>query len=363
MKTAAKVWRVTWRIVLCLMLLAWVFHTIFMQEGKQAFASQGGDWNQLARMQQWQTGWSIGSRELWKTITLIEPLPGVISLVFMGATIVLGMLRWRMVVETQGIHLSAGRAAVISLVAHFFNSLLLGSTGGDIAKAYYASRETEQHKTEAVVAVFMDRLIGLLSMLVFAALMMVPNLGLLTAHRRLAAVACLILIMLLVGGGIASLSLKGGLSRFLPNARDWFRRLPKGESLERALNASRTLGKRRSMLIRVFGISMVLNVACVFQYWALAWGLHLKIEPVSLFLIVPCVICISALPITPSGLGVRENLYVWMLAVPEINIAAKEALSLSLLAYAGSLFWSVVGGLVYMGFRQASPPGSDPLRN
>ena len=64
-------------------------------------------------------------------------------------------------------------------------------------------------------------------------------------------------------------------------------------------------------------------------------------------MIVPIVICISALPITPSGLGVRENLYVIMLAAPAINIAATHALSLSLLAYAGSLFWSLVGGLVY----------------
>ncbi|MHB1309108.1 MAG: hypothetical protein ACYC23_18675, partial [Limisphaerales bacterium] len=52
-----------------------------------------------------------------------------------------------------------------------------------------------------------------------------------------------------------------------------------------------------------------------------------------------------------SGLGVRENLYVWSLAVPEIGVPATKALSLSLLAYAGSLAWSVVGGVVYVLFR------------
>ena len=34
--------------------------------------------------------------------------------------------------------------------------------------------------------------------------------------------------------------------------------------------------------------------------------------------------------------------------VPAINIEATHALSLSLLAYAGSLFWSLVGGVVYV---------------
>ena len=62
--------------------------------------------------------------------------------------------------------------------------------------------------------------------------------------------------------------------------------------------------------------------------------------------------CISALPITPSGLGVRENLYVLMLTVPEINVDPTRALSLSLLAYAGSLFWSILGGVVYLSRRE-----------
>jgi uncharacterized membrane protein YbhN (UPF0104 family) len=71
----------------------------------------------------------------------------------------------------------------------------------------------------------------------------------------------------------------------------------------------------------------------------------------TLFLIVPMVVCISALPITPSGLGVRENLYVWLLSSSALQVAPTQALSLSLLAYAGSLVWSLIGGLVYAGFR------------
>ena len=47
--------------------------------------------------------------------------------------------------------------------AQFFNAFLLGSTGGDLLKAYYAARETHHKKTEAVVTVFVDRIIGLFS--------------------------------------------------------------------------------------------------------------------------------------------------------------------------------------------------------
>ena len=98
---------------------------------------------------------------------------------------------------------------------------------------------------------------------------------------------------------------------------------------------------------------MLLNFACVMQILALGWGLGLDMDSnmLVMMLVVPAVICISALPITPSGIGVRENLYVSLLSSTAIGIDQKAALSLSILAFAGSLLWSLVGGAVYFFFR------------
>ncbi|HOY56864.1 MAG TPA: lysylphosphatidylglycerol synthase transmembrane domain-containing protein [Verrucomicrobiota bacterium] len=350
-KTRSTPWPMVLRIVLCLVLLGWVFQAIFLNEGRSAYERQGLGWDSLSRAEQWKLAWHYGPPELWRNVCLIDPPSAIWSLVFMGATIVLGTLRWRMVLRVHGINLSLGRAAEISLVAHFFNSFLLGSTGGDLMKAFYAARETSNRKTEAVVTVLVDRLIGLLSMLLFAAVMMIPNWALLSGHRRLAALAGIVMIMLIGALAVAGLSFWGGLSRRWPRARIWLRRLPKGELLERALEACRQFGQEPRFLVQAFALSTVLNVMCVLQIWVLARGLDLTIAPVALSLIVPVIICIAAMPVTPSGLGLRENIYVWMLAVPEINIPATQALLLSLLAYAGSLFWSLVGGLVYLFFR------------
>jgi len=252
----------------------------------------------------------------------------------------------------HGLDLSWGRATEISLVAHFFNSFLLGSTGGDLMKAYFAARETHHKKTEAVLTVFVDRLIGLWAMLLFGCVMMIPNTALLFGNARLRPIAVLILAMAIGCTGVVILAFWGGVSRRWTGARIWLRQLPKGEWVERLLNSCREFGRERTFIFRALFLSTLLNLFCVCQVMALASGLGLHIPPVALLVIVPVVICISALPITPSGLGVRENLFVLMLAAPSIAVAGNSALSLSLLTLAGSLFWSLVGGAVYVTLKQ-----------
>ena len=112
---------------------------------------------------------------------------------------------------------------------------------------------------------------------------------------------------------------------------------------------------------------MLMNAACVVQFIVLAQGMNISVDPMVMFVAVPIVICISALPISPNGLGVRENLFVQMLAIPAIDIDPTAALSLSLLAYAGSLLWSLVGGLVYLTMKdrrdiaQMNLPDTNPI--
>jgi len=349
--TGRKIWNLTWRLGICLLLLLWIFHSIFVNEARIAAQQRGEPFEKLPRFEQWLRGWAEGPPQLWENLTQI-PFPYFFaSVLLVGVMLCLGVLRWRMVLRVHGLALPFTRAAEISLVAHFFNSFFLGSTGGDLMKAYYAARETHHKKTEAVVTVFVDRLVGLWAMLLFAGIMMLPNWKLL-GDPMLRLPILIVLGMLLGCTALVLLALYGGVSRQWSGARDWLRRLPKGEWLEQLLEACRQFGRERFFVSRALLISMGLNAVTVFQFMVLAWGLHIRIPLLSLFLIVPTIICIASLPITPSGLGVRENLFVIMLAAAPIGVHATQALSLSLLAYAGTLVWSVIGGIVYLMFKE-----------
>ena len=371
MSAGKKIWATSWRVAVGGLLLVWIFHSIFVNEArelaKRGELIDGGIkvvWTKEQappRIEQWRYGWNYGPPALWQTLRSVR-LPALgLSFALMGGTLLVGIARWRMVLRVQGLNLSFGRAAEISLVAHFFNSFLLGTAGGDVMKAYCAARETHHKKTEAVVTVFVDRVIGLWAMLVFATLMILPNWRLFQ-QPGLRTAAALVVAMTIAASGFIFLAFRGGVSKRWSGARPWLRRLPKADYIERSLDSCRSFGRERGFVTRAFALSMLLNLLCVLQFYVIARGLPGGDVPfLALCLVVPTVICISAVPIAPSGLGVRENLFVRLLAASAIGASATSALSLSLLAYAGSLFWSLIGGVVYAMFKHQHHLGEKEL--
>jgi len=346
-------WRTIARLVVCALLLVWVFHIIFVQEGRVTLEEKGGVWEDLSTAEQLQAAWTTGPSAILSTIKAVNPGSYGLSLIFMGATLLIGAIRWRLALSVQGLELPFSRTAEISLVAHFFNSFLLGSTGGDLLKAYYAARETHHKKTEAVTTVFVDRLIGLFAMLSFAMLFATWNINLISDHELIGVMTLTVAGMFGASATLVCLAFWGRRGDRESVLQRWLARLPKGDYLAKSLLACRMYGKHRGFLLQSLLLSTLLNVFCVLQFSALATGLGLEIPLQRLMFIVPAIICISALPITPNGLGVREHLFVGAMTVASINVDAKLALTLSLLAYSGSLAWSVIGGGVYVNMKEA----------
>jgi uncharacterized protein (TIRG00374 family) len=350
MKRLKKAFSIGWRAALCLALLFWVFNSIFSKEGHAWADGHNLQWDQLSRNEQIHLAWTKGPLDLWHTMELFQPGALLLSTALVGVALWIGVLRWRLVLQTQGLELSLGRTARISLVAQFFNSFLLGSTGGDLIKAYYAARETHHLKTEAVTTVFVDRLVGLWAMLFFAGVMMLPNLQLILHNGKLAAPALAILAMLAILTVVLSVAFWGGVSKRFPRARHQLRRLPKGEVLERALDSCRQFGQKKGFLAKAVALSLAVNVVWVLQISVLAAGLNLSVPFQAFLVIVPVIFCISALPITLNGFGVREKLFVDMLEV--LAVPGTAALSISLMSAAQGMLWSLIGGAVYFGVRQ-----------
>jgi uncharacterized membrane protein YbhN (UPF0104 family) len=337
------------RFAVCLLLLAVIFHVIFSNEVQlQLAADNGPQWDSLGKWEQRRLAWTQGPAGVWATVRRLDTLSLAVSSGCCGLLVALGGLRWREVLLARGIQLGMGPVLRISFVAHFFNAFLLGSAGGDVMKAWYAAKAAPERSAEAAFSVFVDRLLGMFALLLFTAVLMVPNFGLLAAYKRHLAAALVVLGMLAVSGAMIFVGFFTETLRHDGAVLRLVRRLPRGVSFAEALAGCRALAQHPGFLWRVAAWSLAANAAIVGAFAALARGLGVEISGVALWYLVPAIVSIAALPVTPAGLGVRENLFVWLLTVPALGVKPGVALSLSLLGYTANLLWSVVGGVVYL---------------
>ena len=124
------------RISITALLMLWIFHAIFMEQGKLLAASGGWRWEELSRWEQWRLAWSVGPGALYDILTQTRWAYFLPSLLCVGATVTLGAWRWHLLLRAQGIAVTFGKTFQISMIGQFFNGFLLGSTGGDVLKAY-----------------------------------------------------------------------------------------------------------------------------------------------------------------------------------------------------------------------------------
>src|SRR5687768_3319226 len=187
-----SLWKLAWRIGVCVLLLGWIFQAIFYNEGRIGWEQTGHDWTSLSKWERLRVAWTYGPPGLWETLQKMDLKFLLLSILLMGVILLLGIIRWHMILQVHGLNVPLRRTAQISIIGHFFNSFLLGSVGGDVLKAYYVARETHHKKTEAVVTVVVDRIIGLSSLLVFACIMLPPNWSLISSTRLRAVVGLMI---------------------------------------------------------------------------------------------------------------------------------------------------------------------------
>ena len=82
-------------------------------------------------------------------------------------------LRLVWMLRVQDIRIGYWLAVKLSFAGNLLNFVVLGSIGGDLYKAYYLTKHT-LHKTEAVTTIFVDRLVGLTSLILLVGVVTLP---------------------------------------------------------------------------------------------------------------------------------------------------------------------------------------------
>ncbi len=267
------------------------------------------------------------------------------SLMTFGLIVSLAV-RWRIFLRQQHIELPFVRILSLTWEGQFFNSVLPGSTGGDVVKIHQVCKLAPDRKAAAAASVFTDRLSALLALLVLAgaAFVMEPApLQQIAGH----------------GISVGWIVILGGVVLTIVSSIAWWMRRGRREPVWIG-RVRRTLAATKNHFVLSCGLWWAVVLAFGIHFlsflilFCFARSLQIGITYGQILLIMPVVLFAVLLPVTINGHGLREMLLIFYFQHLQIGLGGaagagvkETVVALSVLAVGNELLWSLPGGLWY----------------
>ena len=258
--------------------------------------------------------------------------------------------RWQLLLRVQGVTIGWGRLVALVLIGVFFNLFMPGGTGGDVVRIFYLLKEVPGKKTAALLTVLMDRLVGMLGLVIFAGVLIVLRYQWLTQTRETSGLLFALVAFFVVYtlGLAASYALaSSGLAHRLPE------RFPMRDKLLDLAAAYHLYGRAWRSTLGAVLLSFPVHFLSYTQFFCAARSLPEVAGKASLFdfvAIMPIVNTMACIPVSFSGAGVREALMAKLLG-NLCGIPAPVAVVASLIGFSMLVFWGLIGGVVYFFYR------------
>ncbi len=265
----------------------------------------------------------------------------LVALALFFLSIVVSAYRWQMILSATGAAPTVWQLTAINLIGNFFSNFLPTAVGGDVvrvAELAYQGRTDHHHNISTVM---IDRLIGLISLAIMAAIALVA--GFSTVQN--------IVVRVIVLGAIIGLVSGWALFFNKPLVRkfQWVVRLPGLRRLEpllvRLYQSLYDLHSRQQLLRSSVVISLGLQMIEVLSVILIARSLGIQLPALYFFLFLPLIWLVTMIPLSLNGLGLREGAFTFFFGL--VGVATSAAIAISFLVYACRLLSGLVGGVLY----------------
>lgn len=281
---------------------------------------------------------------LWQTARNASRVWLAVALGAYLGMVLLSAWRWDLLLRAQHVHLPLRTLTSSFLVATFFNNFLPSNIGGDVVRVTDTAKAAGS-KTLATTVVLLDRGLGLLGLLLVAALgatlaaRVSPSLGPLGPGALWGALAAGTL-----GTGL-SIMRADLIGRLLAPLRfihqEWV-----SERIERMVSGLARFRASPGKVLACAAGAVVVQGTLVLFYAAIARGLGINVSLAHLGLVVPLSFVMQMLPISVNGFGVREATFGFYFS--RLNLSLESALALSFLGAALIMLFSTTGAVAYL---------------
>jgi uncharacterized membrane protein YbhN (UPF0104 family) len=281
-------------------------------------------------------------REVLSTIHLDWKwlLPGIV----LGGLAVVGWgMRWHLFLRICGLEQPLGETLRATLFADFFNFYFLGPLGADGVRVFMLLRRFPDKKLRIVASIILDHASGFVGGALLYFTCTRPNSDWLMQNAQIVPHAALISADVVLGA--VSVATLAGLFVL---CEPWFwtfatEKLRLGWSLKPLAPFRFLQGQRKGLILGQL-VSVPILICTYATYWTAGMAAHQSPAFVEVLAVMPVVDMVCGLPITVSGLGVRETVFVGLLG-PHLEQGNQGALVTSLLGFALTGVWGLVGGI------------------
>ena len=264
------------------------------------------------------------------------------------AMVLVSAWRWGVLLKAQQIALRFRTLVSSFLVATFFNNFLPSNIGGDVVRITDTAPAAGS-KTLAATIVLIDRGIGLLGLILVAALGATAGPRLVDAGPGVGAPMLWTVFAGALMVAIPAVSMPQVLPRLLRPLRalhqDWVE-----ERLSRLGGALERFKRAPGALIACFGGAVAVQAALVGFYAAIAYSMSIPIGFAELAVLVPISFLVQMAPVSVNGFGVREATFGFYFS--RLGLPLESALLVSFVGAALMMAFSLSGAVAYLARRR-----------
>ncbi len=295
---------------------------------------------------------------MWHNVNTMDYTWLLVGVICFVPTLLVVSWRWRMLLSVHQVSLGFWRVFELNMIGQFFSTVGVGTTGGDVFKIFYVARAVPERKTAVAFTVVADRVIGLLALLLFGVALSFTRLPLLlsTGHTRtFTTTFYLFAIAGAIGAVVASASpLFLGHRAFVA----FIDRLPFAHRSRKLIAALEQTARAFGTNIGALLISIPSHMSSTLMAYCVLRAMHPQPMPdlLAFCSIIAIVNMLIALPVSISGIGVREQLFTWFFAL--LGSPGEQAVTFSLTYFALNILWSLAGAPFYFLYRHEThtPP-------
>ncbi|NLX03991.1 MAG: flippase-like domain-containing protein [Phycisphaerae bacterium] len=276
--------------------------------------------------------------------------PAVYALLIFGPIPPLLAWRWRVLLRVVGVAADYLLVFKLTYAGTLMNFFLIGTTGGDVVKAYWISR-IKKHPAEVFVSAFVDRFVGLATIILLAGFLIL----ILHSEPLMARWSYQVGLLLVLLSAAVLVLFSSRLRRLIRFDR-WSSRLPFSSVIARIDRSLLDYRRQPRAVLAALALTLVLQLVAATSAWLLGVALRIDAPVWYYWTYVPLAFLIGSIPVSAFwGVGLLEGAYYTFFAAAGLATGTQAAM-LAMGVRLVQLLWALPGGYVLAaGIPQETP--------